>query len=121
MGTGSVLLLLKAQIMSDYEDKLVQADLNLTIYCTNELEVDRNGNSFIVNVIYLGEDDDPVEVRVDMSDVIEDMIEDYGDTEGYQHLYMVAHELARHAETLREKASYIEDSTNAVGRLFDVD
>lgn len=121
MGTGSVLLLLKAQIMSDYEDKLVQADLNLTIYCTNELEVDRNGNSFIVNVIYLGEDDDPVEVRVDMSDVIEEMIEDYGDTDGYQHLYMVAHELSRHAETLREKASYIEDSTNAVGRLFDVD
>jgi len=34
---------------------------------------------------------------------------------------MVAHELSRHAETLREKAAYIEDSTNAVGRLFDVD
>lgn len=107
--------------MSDFEDKLVQAELNISIYCTNEFEVDENGNSNIVNVIYVGEDDDPVEIRVDMADVVEEMVEEYGDLDGYQYLYMIAHELARHAETLREKASYIEDSTNAVGRLFDVD
>lgn len=107
--------------MSDFEDKLVQAELNISIYCTNEFEVDENGNSNIVNVIYVGEDDDPVEIRVDMADVVEEMVEEYGDLDGYQYLYMIAHELSRHAETLREKASYIEDSTNAVGRLFDVD
>lgn len=107
--------------MSEFEEKLVQAELNISIYCTNEFEVDENGNSNIVNVIYVGEDDDPVEIRVDMADVVEEMVEEYGDLDGYQYLYMIAHELARHAETLREKASYIEDSTNAVGRLFDVD
>lgn len=107
--------------MSDFEDKLVRAELNVSLYCTNEFEVDRNGNGYIVNVIYVGEDDDPVEIRVGLADVIEELIDDYSDPDGYQHMYMVAHELARHAEWLRERASYIEDSANAVGRLFDVD
>lgn len=108
--------------MSDFDDKLVQADLSVSIYCTNEIEVDDNGDSYIVNVIYVGdEEENPLEVRVDLADVIDEMIQEYGDTEGYQFLYMVAHELSRYSEILREKASYIEDSTNAVGRLFDVD
>ena len=107
--------------MGDYDDKLVQADLNISIYCTNEFEVDEHGNSFIVNLVYVGEDDDPCEVRVNIAEVIEEMVDEYGDTDGYQYLYLVAHELSRYAETLREKAAYIEDSTNAVGRLFDVD
>lgn len=107
--------------MSDFEDKLVRAELSVSLYCTNEFEVDRNGDSHIVNIIYVGEEDDPVEVRVELADVIDEMLSEYADADGYQHLYMVAHELSRHAEELREKASYIEDSANAVGRLFDVD
>jgi hypothetical protein len=81
--------------MSDFEDKLVRAELNVSLYCTNEFEVDRNGNSHIVNIIYVGEEDDPVEVRVNLSEVIDEMIAEYSDAEGYQHLYMVAHELSR--------------------------
>lgn len=107
--------------MSDFEDKLVQAELTVSLYCTNEFEVDRNGDSHIVNIIYVGEEDDPVEVRVSLEEIIDDMISEYANPDGYQHLYMVAHELSRYAEELREKASYIEDSANAVGRLFDVD
>lgn len=107
--------------MSDFEDKLVRAELSVPLYCTNEFEVDRNGDSHIVNIIYVGEEDDPVEIRVGLTDVIDEMLSEYADADGYQHLYMVAHELSRHAEELREKASYIEDSANAVGRLFDVD
>ena len=69
------------------------------------------------------------EARADMTplpcrsfeDVIEEMIAEYGDTDGYQFLYMIAHELSRQANALRSKANYIEDSTNAVGRLFDLD
>ena len=122
MYSTGIPVLIQGSKMSDFEEKLVQAELNVPIYCTNEFDVDENGNSYIVNVIYVGdEEEDPTEIRVGFDEVIEEMVEEYGDTEGYQYLYMVAHELTRHAEALRSKANYIEDSTNAVGRLFDLD
>ena len=83
MYSTGIPVLIQGSKMSDFEDKLVQADLNVPIYCTNEFDVDENGNSFIVNVIYVGDDeDDPTEIRVGFDDVIEEMIEEYGDTEG---------------------------------------
>jgi|TARA_B110000908_G_C10249781_1_gene451174 hypothetical protein len=107
--------------MSDFEDKLVSAELTIPIQLTNEFDVDRNGNSYVVTVIYAGEEDDPSEVRVPLDDIINAMADDYSDPEGYQHMYMVAHELSRCSEELRERASYVEDSASAVGRLFDLD
>lgn len=107
--------------MSDFEDKLVSAELTTPIQLTNEFDVDRNGNSYIVTVIYAGDDEDPSEVRVPLDDIINAMTDDYSDPEGYQHMYLVAHELSRCSEELRERASYVEDSANAVGRLFDLD
>lgn len=122
MYSTGVPVLIQGSKMSDFEEKLVQAELNVPIYCTNEFDVDEDGNSYIVNVIYVGDDeDDPTEIRVELEDVIEEMIAEYGDTDGYQFLYMIAHELSRQANALRSKANYIEDSTNAVGRLFDLD
>lgn len=122
MYSTGVPVLIQGSIMSDFEEKLVQAELNVPIYCTNEFDVDEDGNSYIVNVIYVGDDEDePTEIRVGFEDVIEEMIAEYGDTDGYQFLYMIAHELSRQANALRSKANYIEDSTNAVGRLFDLD
>ena len=122
MYSTGVPVLIQGSTMSDFEEKLVQAELNVPIYCTNEFDVDEDGNSYIVNVIYVGDDEDePTEIRVGFEDVIEEMIAEYGDTDGYQFLYMIAHELSRQANALRAKANYIEDSTNAVGRLFDLD
>lgn len=122
MYSTGIPVLIQGSKMSDFEEKLVQAELNVPIYCTNEFDVDEDGNSYIVNVIYVGDDEDePTEIRVELEDVIEEMIAEYGDTDGYQFLYMVAHELTRQANALRSKANYIEDSTNAVGRLFDLD
>jgi len=107
--------------MSDFEDKLVSAELTVPIHLTNEFDVDRDGNSYIVTVIYAGDDEDPSEVRVSLDDVINALADDYSDPEGYQQMYLVAHELSRCSEELRERASYVEDSTHAVGRLFDID
>lgn len=107
--------------MGDFEDKLVRTELTLPLYCTNEFDVDRNGDSYIVSIIYVGEEDEPAEVRVELSEIIDEMIEEYANPEGYTYLYMVAHELSRYAEELREKASYVEDSASAVGRFFDID
>ena len=122
MYSTGIPVLIQGSTMSDFEEKLVQAELNVPIYCTNEFDVDEDGNSYIVNVIYVGDDEDePTEIRVGFEDVIEEMIAEYGDTDGYQFLYMIAHELSRQANALRAKANYIEDSTNAVGRLFDLD
>jgi hypothetical protein len=66
-------------------------------------------------------DDDGVSYFVDTEAVVESLSDFYGDPEGYQHLYIVAHELSRVAEQLREKAGLIEDSITAVGDLFDLD
>ena len=55
-----------------------------------------------------------------MGDVTESLCEYYGDVDGYQYLYVVAHGLSRAAETLREKAGLIEDSVSAVSDLFDL-
>ena len=102
--------------MADFEDKLVSAELTVPIQITNEFDVDRNGNSYIVTVIYTADEEDPVEVRVSLDDVVNTMADEYSDPEGYQHMYTVAHELSRCSEELREKISKMEaDSKVAQG------
>ena len=52
--------------MGDFEDKLVRTELTLPLYCTNEFDVDRNGDSYIVSIIYVGEEDEPSYCAVDL-------------------------------------------------------
>ena len=57
---------------------------------------------------------------MEVEQIVESLCDFYGDIEGYQHLYVVAHELTRMAEMLRERAGMIEDSVVAVNDLFDL-
>ena len=79
-----------------------------------------DGIRYSISNVYVGGEEDSQELRVPMRDVTESLRDYYGDVEGYQHLYVVAHEFSRAAEALREKAGLIEDSVNAVSDLFDL-
>ena len=94
--------------------------LQIPIYVENDFEVDYDGVSFIVTSLFVGDAEEAQEIRIQLDDVVEALCEFYGDVDGYQHLYLVAHELSRAAEVLREKAGIIEDSTSAVSDLFNL-
>ena len=90
------------------------------IYLQHDFEVDPDGISYLFSSVFISDEDEPEEIRVLLDDVIDGICEDYGDVNGYQHLYMVAHELSRSAEVLREKAGLIDDSVCAVNDLFNL-
>ena len=85
-----------------------------------DIDVDNDGVSYLVGNVFLSDADDSEEWRIELDEVIEGLCDEYGDVDGYQHLYVVAHELSRASETLREKAGLIEDSVFAVNDLFDL-
>ena len=95
--------------------------LQVPIYLQNDFEVNEDGVSYLLSSVYIGDDDEPQEIRLLFDDVIDALCEDFGDVDGYQHLYVVAHELSRSAEILRETTGFIEDSVSAVKDLFDID
>ena len=103
--------------MSNYEP---DTTLQVPIFLQNDFEVDDDGISYVISSVFIGDEEEATEVRIRLDDVIESLCDFYGDTEGYRHLYLVAHELSRAAEVLREKAVTIEDSISAVHDLFDL-
>lgn len=103
--------------MSEYGADIT---LDVPIHVDHDFEVDKDGVSYLVTFLYVGEEEDATEARVDLEGVVTDLCDFYGDVEGYKQLYLVAHEFQRLAEKLREKAGYIEDSPAAVGDLFNL-
>ena len=97
-------------------DAYIQVPVSLEL----DIDVDDHGVSYLVGNIFVADDDDAQEVRVEVEQIVESLCDFYGDVEGYQHLYVVAHELSRMSELLRERASMIEDSALAVNDLFDL-
>jgi hypothetical protein len=97
------------------------ASLQVPVSLEFDVDLDDDGVSYFVANVYIADTDDSQEIRVETEEVVESLSDFYGDPEGYQHLYIVAHELSRVAEQLREKAGLIEDSITAVGDLFDLD
>ena len=96
------------------------ASLQVPIYLENDFDVDDDGISYLVTSLFVGDEEEAQEVRIPLDDVVESLTEFYGDVEGFRHPYLVAHELSRAAEALREKAGLIEDSVSAVNNLFSL-
>lgn len=97
-----------------------ETTLQVPVFFTNDFDVDENGVSYLVTLVFVGDDEEPTEIRLPLDEVIDSITDEYGDVEGYQYLYLVAHELNRVAEVLREKAVKIEDSVGAVSDLFNL-
>ena len=103
--------------MSSY---VTDASIRVPISLDFDIDVDDHGVSYIVGSLFVADDEDAQEIRVEVEQIVESLCDFYGDIEGYQHLYIVAHELTRMAEMLRERAGMIEDSVVAVNDLFDL-
>jgi|TARA_R110000744_G_scaffold166885_1_gene284192 hypothetical protein len=105
------------------ESNGVDVALPVQCYLENDLEVDEEGVCNLVTLMYLGDEDDPIEVRVPFESVVElvmDTHREFG-VDMYQSLYSIAHELARSAEDMRTVAGQMEDSLSAAEDLFDGD
>ena len=96
------------------------ASILVPIYLDFDIDVDDHGVSYFVGSLFVADDDEAQEVRVEVEQIVESLCDFHGDIEGYQHLYVVAHELTRMAEMLRERAGMIEDSVVATNDLFDL-
>tara|TARA_B110000971_G_C19739426_1_gene376790 strand:- start:136 stop:450 length:315 start_codon:yes stop_codon:yes gene_type:complete len=95
--------------------------LEIPVHVDHDFEVDADGISYIVTFLYIDDDEDAIETRVSLEGVTDDLCEYYGDIDGYQRLYSIAHEFSRVAEKLRSTAGRIEDSSDAVDDLFNID
>jgi hypothetical protein len=100
-----------------------KATLNVELSIENDFEVDPDGNFHILTLIFVEDNDEPVEVRIRVEEVIENLLDFYRDgtpenNAGYQQLYSIANEFERHADRMREVAGYMEDRT-IMGDLFD--
>jgi len=87
------------------------ATIELPILVENDLEVDNDGRFFVVSYIFPAEDDESVEIRVEFEQIIDNLIDFYREDQGpsgYNQLYLIAHELDRHAHSLRDIASLME-------------
>jgi|TARA_R110001599_G_C11925084_1_gene628980 hypothetical protein len=94
--------------------------LEIPVHVDHDFEVDADGISYIVTFLYIDDDEDAIETRVSLEGVTDDLCEYYGDIDGYQRLYSIAHEFSRVAEKLRSTAGRIEDSSDAVDDLFNI-
>ena len=104
--------------MSDFG---VSLELEVPVYLEHDLEVDDDGTLYLNSFLYLSDNDDSTEVRIEFQPIVETVIDiarDFGD--GYKQLYGIAHEFERHADRMRDVASRMEDSLTNVGDLFEV-
>jgi len=86
--------------------------IEIPITVENDLEVDSEGHFFLLTFIFPNDDDDSVEARVLFEDVIENLVEFHADEPNpgnYGQLYLIANELSRSVERLRDVAGRMED------------
>ena len=118
------MLILRRNKMSYYEGK---TEVSVELAIENDLEVDLNGNFYLVNLVFVGDAEEPTEIRVEFEDIVENMIDYYRDMPnnglGYGQLYSIANEFERYIDRLREIAGYMEDSTiySKLDELEDTD
>ena len=95
--------------------------LEISLTVENDLEVDSDGRFFVITYIFPDDSEDSVEVRLEFDHIVENLIEFYVEEQlpaGYRQLYLIAHELERHAHNLRDIAGKMEgDHLN--GDLFE--
>ena len=87
------------------------ATLELPLTIENDLEVDNEGQFYVVSYLFPDDSDDSVETRIPFDHIIDNLIDFYREDltpAGYGQLYMIANELHRHAENLRSVAEHVE-------------
>jgi len=99
----------------------VTVNVPVTLEIDNEFEVDDDGVAYVITLAFHNEDNEPIlEARISWEEIIEAFLEENGDVEGYQQIYLLAHELDRYVEMLRNRAALIEDSFGVVEDMFNI-
>lgn len=65
--------------------------------------------------------EDPVEIIIPMNDLVEDIILEGKQEQGYQYLYNIAHEFNRYSELAREAAQIMEDGMGTIEDYYGLD
>ena len=106
-----------------YDDDLLGDEIDITdlitpvtIYVENDIDTDADGNTIIQTFIFANkenseEEDSSVEVTTTLNDLIDNTISYYVEeksADSANALYILANDLSRHAETLRDKAEYMD-------------
>tara|TARA_R110000823_G_C15653047_1_gene471188 strand:- start:56 stop:376 length:321 start_codon:yes stop_codon:yes gene_type:complete len=91
-----------------------------SIHINHDIDIDDDGISSIVTFIFIDDSEDPLETRINLEGVTDELCDEFGDLNGYQHLYNIAHEFTRLSEKLRESAMRVEDSPAYIDDLFDL-
>ena len=91
-----------------------------TLHLETDFRVDDHGVCYVITNVYADDDTDAVITSEPLSEILERLLEEYADVQGYQHLYCIAHEFSRFSEILREKAAKVEDSDEVVADLFNI-
>ena len=101
----------------------VDTTIPLQLYVENDIEMDDDGACNLQTLMFLGEDDDPIETSIPLEAVVETVIDTHREfgVNMYRSLYSIAHEMARSAEKMRNAAGQMEDSLSAAEDLFDGD
>ena len=72
-----------------------------SIHINHDIDIDDDGISSIVTFIFIDDSEDPLETRINLEGVTDELCDEFGDLNGYQHLYNIAHEFTRLSEKLR--------------------
>tara|TARA_X000001036_G_scaffold248122_1_gene231276 strand:- start:8 stop:373 length:366 start_codon:yes stop_codon:yes gene_type:complete len=101
---------------NNINDDLVGDEANLTIpvYIENDIDTDEEGNTIIQTFLYANRDsadEEGSEVAVTLNALIENTISYYVEeksSDSANALYVLANDLSRQAEALRDKADYMD-------------
>jgi hypothetical protein len=96
--------------MSTTSNDIVKIKLDIDV--EHDLEVDSDGILHVVSYIYPNEDEEPVEMRTSIEELLESIMEYYSEDlsrEGFGQMYVVGHELRRIAEGIIASAQALED------------
>lgn len=96
--------------MSTASSDIVKISLDIDV--EHDLEVDSDGVLQVVSYIYPNQDEEPLEMRTSIEELLESIIEYYSEDlsrEGFGQMYVVGHELRRIAEGIVASAEALED------------
>jgi len=101
-----------------------KATLPVHISVENDIEVDINGNCQLLTLLFVGDDDEPIETRLPLDGVISNLTDYYREVRanehGYMQLYAIANEFEKAVDELRDIASQLEDHSLYDDRQLDI-
>jgi hypothetical protein len=91
-----------------------------TLHVETDFKVNDNGICSAITTVFIDDDTECVSTSEPLDEILDRLLEEYTDIQGYQQLYCIAHEFSRFAELLREAAVRVEDSDESIADLFNL-